>query len=323
MPWNGLPSAARTGVPVVRASTVPGGPVTSDGLAQLCDVLETELRQALPLDGLVLSLHGAFVDETAKSADAQLLARAVAVVGEECPVGVCLDLHAYITPGLVDPAAFAIGYRTYPHVDQAATGARAADLLLDLLEGTCAPVTRFAKRPFISNPEAQAEDGPFGELRQSADRLVEGNPALIDVSLFPVQPWLDVPDFGYTALVTSDGDPVLAAETADAVAEEAWSRRHDFVTDLVEPSAAIAQVRARSRRPVLLSESADAPPGGAGGDSPAMVRAFLEHGADLRAYVTLVDPGCRRSLLRRRCRSSGQHCRSELRSTSDSTRPST
>lgn len=276
-------------VPVIRAWAMSGGPLTDDALAQLGNRLERQLRAALPLDALVLSLHGALVAESADSADLVLLERARSVVGSDCPIAVCLDLHANLTTGLVDASEFVIGYRTYPHIDQADTGARVADILLDLVEGGTAPITRLAKRPMLSAPEAQGDDGPLGRLRRKADALVRDNPTLLDISLFPVQPWLDVPELGFGVTVTTDGDEAYAREISELIAEEAWSSRRDFDVELVEPSAAISCALRSSNGPLLLSESGDSPTAGAAGDSPAMVRALLETRVHLRSYVTLVD----------------------------------
>ena len=111
---------------------------------------------------------------------------------------------------------------------------------------------------------------------------------MLDVSLFPVQPWLDLPDIGFAVLVTSDGDDVRAASVAERLAGLAWDVRRDFQVDLVPPATAIARAAAIAG-PVLLVQSSDSPTAGATADSAAMVDALLVHGTALRAFVTLVD----------------------------------
>jgi microcystin degradation protein MlrC len=274
-------------VPLVRAWAMSSGRVTHEALDGLSERLRRQLAQAGRLDGLVLSLHGAMSAEELDDADLALLEVARAGVAPECVVGVCLDLHANVTRELIELSDFLIGYHTYPHVDQAETGERIADLVVDRLEGRRTPMTAFVKRPMLLPGEAQGSDGPFGELRAHGDRLTtEG---VLDVSLFPVQPWLDVDQLGFAVTVTTDGDADLARATAEAMADRAWDLRRDFAVQLHTPAEAIAQVRADPRRPVLLSESSDSPTAGATGDSPAMVAALLVHGSDLRAYTTLVD----------------------------------
>lgn len=275
-----------TAAPLLKAWAMSGGTLADDALESLCDRLEDELRRAQPLDGLVLSLHGALVAESSDSADTVLVARARDVLGEHVPIGVCLDLHANVDGPLLELATLAIGYRTYPHVDQAETGARTAQLVVDVLEGRIDPSTSLAKRPMLTAPEAQGPEGPLGVLRAQADRLAQEH-GLLDVSLFPVQPWLDVPGLGFG--VTVMGSTADGAAVAERLAGEAWARRRDFEVELVTPAHAIERARRHPSRPLLLSESADSPTAGSSGDSPAVVRALLEQGGDLRAYATLVD----------------------------------
>jgi microcystin degradation protein MlrC len=274
-------------VPLVRAWAMSSGRLTAATLADLTRRLQRRLRDAGRLDGLVLSLHGAMSAEDADDADLVLLEAARETVGPECVIGVCLDLHANVTAKLVAHSDFLIGYHTYPHVDQADTGARTANLVVDRLDGTRMPVTAFAKRPMLVPAESQGADGPFGRLRAEADRRTAD--PILDVSLFPVQPWLDVDQLGFGVTVTADGDAALARAVAEEMAGHAWDARRDFVVELFDPGRAIAEVRSSPERPILLSESSDSPTAGATGDSPAMVEALLQHGHGLRSYVTLVD----------------------------------
>lgn len=274
-------------VPLVRAWANSSGRLTRATLDELCRLLVEELRRS-PIDGLVLALHGAMAAEGLDGADAAVLDAARRALGPDVPIGVCLDLHANVTRALVRSAAFVTGYHTYPHTDMGETGARAARLLIARLRGRAAPVTALAKRPMLVPAEAMSTDGgPLGALRASADRLTSGS--VLDVSIFPVQPWLDVAELGFGIAVTTDGDEALATAVAESLADEAWERRGEFTVDLLAPAEAIAVARRSAVRPFLISESADAPTAGAAGDSPVMVRALLEHGADLEAYVTIAD----------------------------------
>jgi microcystin degradation protein MlrC len=284
-----LRNAGAEPIALLKAWAMSGGILEATALAELGDILERELRRALPIDGLVLSLHGALVAEGADSGDLVLLRRARACLGEQTPIGVCLDLHAHPVDELVAEASFVIGYRTYPHVDQAETGARTAQILLDALEGRRSPRTVVARRAMLTPPEAQGDDGPFGRLRRRADALAAKTPGVVDISLFPVQPWLDVPAVGFAVTVTAEQGDSAAPALSELLADEAWAARAEFAVELVSPEDAIERARTARSRPVLLSESADSPTAGSTGDSPAMVRELLRHGAGLRAYVTLVD----------------------------------
>jgi microcystin degradation protein MlrC len=281
-----LDGTGAVGVPVIRAWAMSSGRLTEGALADLCDRLRRRLRQAAPLDALVLSMHGALAADGTDSADLALLRAARAEVGPDTPIGVCLDLHANVTEPLVAECDVLIGYHTYPHVDQGETGARIARLVLTRLSGADL-VTRMAKRPMILPGEGQAIDGPLGILRALADARTR--PPILDISLFPVQPWLDVARLGSAVTVTSAGDPGAAEALAEDLADRFWDARDAFAVELVPPVEALDRARAAVRRPIVMSESADSPTAGTPADSPAMVRTLLEQGGDLRAMVTLVD----------------------------------
>lgn len=282
-----IENSGNEAVPVMRAWAMSGGPITDAALGELSEMLAWDLARAGRLDGLALSLHGALVTEAGESGDLVLLRTARQVLGPEAVIGVCLDLHANVTGALIREAQALVGYLTYPHVDQGSTGARIAALVIAQVRRERRLVTQVAKRPLLIPPEAQSFDGPLGRLRRLADeRLEEG---CLDVSLFPVQPWLDVAELGFAVTVTTDGDPAGARSIAEEIASVAWQIREEFQVPLVNPTQAIARSRRAPRHPVVLSESADSPTSGTPADSPAMVAALLTDGRDLRAAVTLVD----------------------------------
>lgn len=274
-------------VPIIYAWAMPSGRVEQAAFRRLEAALAGALADALPLDGLVLSLHGAMASDDIDDADLALIQTCRRILGPT-PIGVCLDLHANVTVGMVEAADLLIGYRTDPHVDMAATGKRIARLLVSLVEGSVTPAVALEKRAMIIPAEAMnTSSGVLAEIRRAADSFDH----LLDISLFPVQPWLDVPEHGFGVVATSGGDFQAAAEAAKSLAGEVWKQRSRFVVPrFATPAEAYALARKSSARPFLVAESADAPSAGAAGDSPAMVTAALTLGRGLETLVTLVDP---------------------------------
>jgi microcystin degradation protein MlrC len=274
-------------VPLFYAWALPSGRVERETFQRL----EIELTRALvgagPLDGLVLSLHGAMATADIDDADLALIQCCRRILGQT-PIGICLDLHANVTVGMIKATDLLIGYRTDPHIDMGETGRRIARLLVALVQGNVTPILALEKRAMIVPAEAMnTSTGVLAAIRSAADALE----SLLDVSLFPVQPWLDVPEHGFGVVATSNGDRQVAAEAARALADEIWSQRHRFIVPrFVAPAEAYALARTSSARPFLVAESADAPTAGAVGDSPAMVEAALTYGQGLETTLTLVDP---------------------------------
>ncbi|MCY7418253.1 MAG: M81 family metallopeptidase, partial [Chloroflexi bacterium] len=239
-----LAELGATPVPLLRAWAMSGGRLERAALDSLGRALTTEIAGAGALDALVLSLHGALTADGVDDADAWLLDVARTALGPDVPIGICLDLHANVTAALVAGSTFLVGYQTYPHVDQAQTGARVAELLVRQLRGAIAPWTTMHKRPMLLPAETtQTTGGPMGALRRLADRLAV--PPILDISIFPVQPWLDVAELGFAVTVTADG-PTDARAIADDIAALAGQMRTAFDTERGPPAEASA--RARSRR---------------------------------------------------------------------------
>lgn len=79
----------------------------------------------MPLDLVLLNMHGAMVAEGYDDCEGDLLARLRAVIGPEAVLGGELGLHCHITPQMLEAATALVTYKEYPHVD---IGARAEDL---------------------------------------------------------------------------------------------------------------------------------------------------------------------------------------------------
>jgi microcystin degradation protein MlrC len=274
-------------IPLFYAWALPSGRVERQAYDRLRQRIRKTLIDAGPLDGLVLSLHGAMATDGLDDADFGLIDTCRSMI-RPTPIGVCLDLHANVTSRMMRAADVLIGYRTDPHVDMGETGRRIARLLVALVEGSIAPIAALEKIDMIMPAEAMnTSTGVLAEIRRQADAYED----LLDVSLFPVQPWLDVPEHGFGVVATANADQAAAVEVAKALAEEVWRQRERFVVPrIATPAEAFALARGSSVRPFLMAESADAPTAGAAGDSPLMIEAAMQHGEGLLTMLTVVDP---------------------------------
>ncbi|MCL4289421.1 MAG: M81 family metallopeptidase, partial [Thermoleophilia bacterium] len=158
-------------VPCFWAGAVPGPTVAARAWAELRGRLLRQLERALPLDGLVLALHGALVAAGSDDAESELLAAVRERVGS-IPIAVVLDLHGNPGDGLIEGSDILLAYNTYPHVDAAERAAAAVGLLAETIEGSLAPVVAGRRVPVLSCPLAQATDAePMAGLLRSARRL--------------------------------------------------------------------------------------------------------------------------------------------------------
>ena len=280
-------------VPLLYAHAMPGGPLPDDDFDQLVgEVIAAASMAPEPLDALVLCLHGSLASLDGRS-DAHLVAAARRAVGAGVPIALSLDLHANATPELVADVQVVTGYRTNPHVDMADTGARAVQLLAAAMDGTLDPAVAVASCPALFADQAlRLPDGLLSgmvaEALAALPRAVRR--ALVDVSLFPTQPWLDAPGIGFTTIAVAHGDHAAAETAAEAVTAAVWNHRSELAVDrLFDPAEAVAIARRSTVRPFVLTEAADAPTAGAAGDNPALLSELVTHHRDLDALITIVD----------------------------------
>ena len=273
-----LREAGATAVPLFAAYAAAAGACTRATFEAYMQEIEARLSAAGPLDGVLLALHGALVLEDSPDGEGEIIARVRAILPPDKPIGVSLDLHGHITPGMLQPNTFLVGYQNYPHTDIYETGERTARLMLDVIAGRRRPVMALAKRPVLVTPvRARTTDGPLKPVADAARRM-EADGEVLHATIFPVQPWLDVPDLGFAALVCADGDAEAARRGAERLADDLWQRRADFDPGLVSLADAIATGLA-SPGVTVISDTGDAPTGGAAADSPAVLAGLLAGGA--------------------------------------------
>ena len=116
-------------VPLLWCSATPCSFVTEEAFERISAEMLGLLERSLPVDAIYLDLHGAMVCEHFEDGEGELLARIRELVGDEMPVFASLDLHANITPAMVENATVLDVYRTYPHIDMGQTGYRVARFL--------------------------------------------------------------------------------------------------------------------------------------------------------------------------------------------------
>ncbi len=277
-------------MPLVVASAYPGGPIAHDCYAQLkADLLE-DLGKALPVDGVLLALHGAAVSTEVDDVEGDLLAAARGIVGPDVPIVGTLDLHANVTTQMMRHADGLIAWETYPHVDPFTTGVRGARLLLGTLDGAHSPAMVIAKVPILTSAinASTVGDGPFADVMRLA-KSFEELPGVLSTSAFHAHATIDVAELGGGGLVITDNDEERAAELADRIANLMWEKRFALEPETLTPNEAVDAGINIPGGPIILVECADCVGGGAAGDSVVMVPVLTELSEGF-AIVPVVDP---------------------------------
>jgi len=143
------------------------------------------------------------------------------------------------------------------------TGYRAAELTLQTDRGLISPVIKWVKIPMIT--PAEKHDHRFHHMKtllEYAKKTIQ-ELAVLELSIFPVQPWLDVEELGWSVVAISDNDQALAAEAAKRVASTCWEMRREFIVEKTPMSEVVETIRKASEGPIVVSDGDDTTTGGA------------------------------------------------------------
>ncbi len=276
-------------VPTYSARATSAGRLSAVGWRRLSDELvDAVAERARGVDGVYFSMHGAMGADGDLDPEGTLLEHTRRLVGDGVPIVVSLDLHGILTARMLRAIDGLTVYHTYPHVDFADTGARAARLLLRILDGRLTPVIARVMVPaLVRGDELITKSGCYGDVIHEAERLEYEGRALAAAMMIG-NPFTDVPELCSQAVVVAE-DEHAAASDAVRLAQEFWPHRFRMQAKLISLDRAIAQSRSMDG-PVIFTDAADATSSGATGDSNAILAGLLRAGYDKPALVPIVDP---------------------------------
>ena len=269
------------------AAAQPSGVIARPVYEALRDELLADLHAALPVDVVLLGLHGAMVAQGYDDCEGDLLERVRGSVGQGVVVGAELDPHCHLSERMVRHADVLIAFKEYPHTDVLERAFELVDLCVAQVEGRIRPVAAVADAHMISVIHTTREPG-----RSLVDRVkaLEGHNGVLSVSLVHGFPWGDVPDMGSKVLVYTDGNAAQAQALARALADELYGLREQMVAPYPGIDAALDEALAIDGGPVVLADSADNAGGGAASDSTFVLRRLIERGIANAALGPLWDP---------------------------------
>lgn len=265
-----------------------GGTIPAADFDRICSEFVESIRSAGPVDAAYFALHGATAADGEVDPEGRLLELARGVLGESIPIVASFDLHGVITDRMLQHCNAISIYHTYPHVDFLDTGARAANLLLKLLDGEIHPVIAKVEIPaLVRGDQLITETGLFGQLLAQA-RQKQVDIGGLGTGYFIGNPFTDVPDLRSYAIMITENDADAAAQAACEMARDFWQHREQMQAKLHSLTDAVRLALASSR-PVALVDAADATSSGASGDSVEILRELRRQSASKRTLAPVVD----------------------------------
>ncbi len=278
-------------VPTMYGSPDSRGRALNESYYALLNPLLEGIEKALPVDGVLLELHGGGATEDEDDLEGHVLEQVRKVVGNDIPVVTPLDMHANIGPRMMKYGSFFCGYDTYPHIDGYDRSAEVSQLLIDTIRGKIDPKIAYAQPNMIITPVMQKSDyHPMKTLIDKAHEI-EAEAGILSATVSAGYPYADISYPGVTMMVIADGDKELAQRKADELSELCWDLRLDFLARVVPMERALDLALAEPDGPVILTDQADNPGGGAGPqDGTIALKAMLDRGVTNACVAVMRDP---------------------------------
>lgn len=282
--------AAADGFTLIEGSCFaasPAGVTNKDAYEAMRDEILAQLKAALPVDGVLLGLHGAMVAHGYDDVEGDIIERVRALVGPGCVIGVELDPHCHLTLRRVQLADIVITYKEYPHTDTVERAEEVLTLVLQKLRGKVKPVSSVYDCRQIASYRTTM---PL--MRGFVDRIkaLEGKDGVLSISVAHGFAYGDVADLGTRVLVITDGDKAKADKLATRLGEELVGMRGKTEPEYLSVPAAVATAMAAPHGPVVVAEPSDNAGGGAPSDNTTVLRELIDKGATSAALGPIWDP---------------------------------
>lgn len=275
-------------IPAYSMVAQSGGPVDQSLVEEFLDNTLPVLRDNLPVDCVMVSLHGATQATECEDVCGKLLSEIRAVVGDGAVIAASCDMHANVTDLMLESADFISGYLTYPHTDYYDVGRRAARLAIRRLQGEDITIAAVRVPMIVPASGYTTLQGKYKIFVDDAKALIADG-TLLDFSVFQMQPWLDVSVGGSTVIAVAK-TAETAREVSDRFAQRLFSMKEEFRSDLLSIDEIIDIAEKNTGgKPVTLVDSADSTNAGAAGDSAAVVERLLARNSGLKAAIYLND----------------------------------
>ncbi|WP_420963459.1 M81 family metallopeptidase [Brucella sp. IR073] len=286
--------AAARGLTVIEGTAAwaePGGLLQRRAFEELRDEILDQLRAAMPVDGVILGLHGAMVAQGYDDCEGDLLERIRAIVGPKVLIAAEFDPHSHLTPKRVENLDIYAAFLEFPHTDFYERGEHVVELALDALAGRSKPViSTFDCRMIGVFPTSKEP------MRSFVDRIkaMQGKDGILSISVVHGFMAADVPEMGTRIVVVTDNDPTKGAALAERLGRELIAMRGETMMAMLDTDQgidrALAAHGADPAKPAVTADVWDNPGGGVAGDGTYVLRRLIERGIDNIGVATLWDP---------------------------------
>jgi len=266
----------------------PAGPVNRAAYEELRDEILGQLKAAMPVDAVVLGLHGAMVADGYDDCEGDFLARVRAIVGPDVLVCAELDPHSHLTKKRVAAANFFTVFKEFPHTDFVDRARDLWRIALAALRGEVKPVMSvFDCRMIDVFPTSK---DPMRGFVNRLFALEASEKNVLSISVIHGFMAGDVPEMGTKVIVVTDNAADKGAVLAEKLGRELFAMRGTFMVKQVNEMEAVDAALAATAWPVVIADMWDNPGGGTAGDATVVLAELIRRGAKDAAVGTIWDP---------------------------------
>ncbi len=282
-------SAADSAIETIEGSCAwaePGGLLNRQSYEHLRDEILAQLRAAMPVQAVVLGLHGAMVAQGYDDCEGDLLHKVRLIAGDNAVIAATLDPHSHLTQQRLNNADLLIAFKEFPHLDFMQRARELVALTVDAVRGKVRPVmSSFDCRMIDVLPTSREP------MRSFVDKLsqLEGKDGILSVSVIHGFMAGDVAEMGTQLLVVSDNQPERGSTLAEQLGMELFSFRGKTLPAFAGITQALDDA-ATTEGPVVLADVWDNPGGGVAGDGTLILREIIRRGIGRVAVGTIWDP---------------------------------
>lgn len=283
----------------------PGGLLNKETWQRLKQEVLHQVKAALPLDGVVLGLHGAMIAEGCLDCEGELIEAIRAIVGPDTVIGASFDPHSHLSWKRVDNADVITVFKEFPHTDFVEAGEACVDLTLRTIKGEIHPVSSvFDARMLDVLPTSQEP------MRSFVDRIrrMEADGEVLSASVIHGFMAGDSPDLGAKIIVLTDNDLAKGNRIARNLGAELFSFRGQTKPDYLAPAEALSKASQATQGPVVVADVWDNPGGGVAGDSTLILEEAIARKLPSIVFGTIWDP-----MAVRLCHAAGEGAEFDLR----------
>jgi microcystin degradation protein MlrC len=251
-------------IPSVLYSYCAGPAIERAAYAQMKQEIVDGIVASLPLDAVILQLHGAGVAEGVDDVEGDLCAAIREKLGPDVKMVCSLDHHSNLTDHHLQQMDLMTIVHHYPHIDMYETGNRTAKLVPAMVRGESKPCGHLEHVPLLLSCQSTMAGCLHEPIRAKVEEFA-ARAGLFEFSFAYGFAFADVP-FNNVAVNCWAESPELAVSTAQEFATWVWDNRDKFVckprsaADAVKEAVAELEKQGRIgshevNRPITFDES--------------------------------------------------------------------